>query len=325
MIRVATIGTSMITGRFAEAVHACPGIELECVLSRDAGRARDYAAAVGARRWGTSLEAAIADDGIDAFYIASPNTLHHEQALLALAGGKHVLVEKPATTLSADTADLVREARVRGVVLLEAIRSLYDPGFRTVRDLLPRLGRIRRVSFRFHQRSARYDRVLAGEKVNVFDPAMGGGALLDLGVYCVQPLVALFGEPRTVHALAVPVAGGADGAGAALLGYDGFVADLSYSKITRTESPSSIEGEDGTLTIDHLDDPRRLELLTGDGARAAHAVVKGGADKLANIGDALSHFVAAVAGTVDVTADQDRTMAAARVLDRIRAAATAKD
>lgn len=325
MIRIATVGTSMITGRFATAVHACSDTRLECVYSRDTDRARDYAGTLGARRWSSNLTALLGDGEIDAVYLASPNAVHHDQALQVIAAGKHVLVEKPATTSAADTAELVTAARERGVVFLEGIRSLYDPGFELLRQLLPRVGTVRRVSLRFHQRSARYDLVLAGERVNVFDPAMGGGALFDLGVYCVQPLVELFGEPRQVLALAVPIAGGADGAGAALVGYDGFVADLSYSKITLPGSGSCIEGEAGTILIDHLDDPRLLSVLTPGGTREEFVVRKDGTDKLANIADLLRRFVAAVKGSADITADQERSVLAARVLDRIRQGSGTED
>ena len=100
--------------------------------------------------------------------------------------------------------------------------------------------------------------MLAGERVNIFDPAMAGGALNDLGVYCAHALVNLFGEPERVVAALVPIASGADGAGAALAVYDGFVADLSWSKITDSALPSEIQGELGTLEIDAIDSARRL-------------------------------------------------------------------
>ena len=318
MIRVATIGTSMITRRFAAAVRQVDGIELACVYSRDPGRAAEVARELGAPATESDLERLLASPGIDAVYVASPNVVHHRQALAAIAAGKHVLVEKPATTSAAQTAELVAAARTAGVVFLEAIRSLYDPGYSLIRELLPRLGQVRRVTLRFHQRSPRYDRVLAGEPVNVFDPAMGGGALYDLGVYCTQSLVHLFGEPERILAALVPVASGADGAGAALAVYPGFVADLSFSKITTSALPSAIEGELGTLLIDHVDDPRRLTLLSLDRSEEEFTVTKRGDDQLANMADCVERFVAACTGRAEVAQEQERSIAAARVLDSIR-------
>lgn len=310
----------MITHRFAEAVRQVPGIELACVCSRDAGRAAAVAAELGAAWSSAELADVLASESIDAVYVASPNAVHQRQVLAAIQAGKHVLVEKPAVPTAAGFAGLVTEARDGGVVLLEAIRSVYDPGFVIVKSLLDQLGPIRRVSIRFHQRSARYDRLLAGELLNVFDPAMAGGALYDLGVYCIQPLVELFGEPESVLSRMVRVVGGADGAGVALASYPGFVADLSFSKITLSEVPSSIEGEAGTLLIDHIDDPRLLTLQRLDGSAEQIPVTKSADDKLANMVNCVERFVAAVSGEADVTADQNRSLTAARVLDAIRTA-----
>lgn len=95
-----------------------------------------------------------------------------------------------------------------------------------VREILPKVGRIRRVSLRYQKRSARYDQVLAGHMVNTFDPTMAGGVLMDLGVYCVHAMITLFGPPQHVTGASIPVASGVDGAGAVLAGYPGFIVDL---------------------------------------------------------------------------------------------------
>lgn len=320
MIRVATIGSSMITRRFAAAVREVEGIEIVCAYSRDPERAAEFAAELGAATSESDLDRLLASAGIDAVYVASPNSVHHAQALAAIAAGKHVLIEKPATTSAAQTAELVAAARAAGVVLLEEIRNVYDPGFALIRELLPRLGQIRRVSLRLHQRSARYDLVLAGETVNIFDPAMGGGAMYDLGVYCAQALVELFGEPEKVLAGLVQVAGGADGAGAALAIYPGFVADLSFSKITLPGLDNAIEGELGTLVFDDVCDPRRLTLRLLGGGEEEFTATSRGTDPLANMVYPTERFVQAVTDGADITAEQDRSIAAARVLDAIRGA-----
>ena len=320
MIRVATIGSSMITGRFVAAVSQVDGIEVSCVYSRDPERGAKFAADLGVPASESDLDRLLASPEIDAVYIASPNLVHYGQALAAIAAAKHVLIEKPATVSAAQTEELVAAARAAGVVLLEEVRNIYDPGFAVIRELLPRLGQIRRVSLRLHQRSARYDLVLAGEPVNIFDPALGGGAMYDLGVYCAQALVELFGEPERVLAALVPVATGADGAGAALAIYPGFVADLSFSKITLPGLGNAIEGELGTLVIDDLCDPRRLTLHSVGGGEQEFTTAKRGIDPLGNMVDATERFVQAVADGADITADQDRSIGSARVLDAIRGA-----
>lgn len=324
MIRVAAVGTSMITGRFAAAVAQCSGITLQSVHSRDPQRAADAAVRLGAVRPSSSWAELLASDDVDAVYLASPNALHAGQALDVLAAGKHVLLEKPACTTPEQFVQVVSAARAGGLVALEAIRSLYDPGYDLIHRLLDDLGPLRRASFRFHQRSARYDKVLAGEAVNVFDPSMGGGALFDLGVYCVHAMVDLLGAPESVQGFAVPVAGGADGAGAGLARYPGLVADLSYSKITVGDSTSSISGEAATLLIDHLGDPRQLRVERVDGSREEFTVDKRGEDPLANMLDCVEHFVAAVEGQVSITADQERSILAARVIAELRSGSSGR-
>ena len=321
-VRIATIGTSMITRRFAAAAADADGIELTHVYSRDPARAAAVATELGVPGWSSDLAALLACDAVDAVYVASPNSLHYPQARDALLAGKHVLVEKPATTSETQTAGLVELARDSGLVFLEAIRSLYDPGYALIRQTIATLGPIRRVSLCFHQRSARYDQVLAGGRVNVFDPALGGGALNDLGIYCVHALTDLFGEPTRVSAELVAIPGGTDGAGAVLAAYPGFVADLSFSKITAPGLPSVIEGEAASLVIDRLDDPRRLTLRPLDGAPQELLVTKRGEDQLANLLDCVERFAAAVTSRVEIAADQERSIATARLMDRVRQAAT---
>jgi scyllo-inositol 2-dehydrogenase (NADP+) len=266
MIRIATVGTGAITASFVDAVSRTQGVRLAVVHSRDARRAAELAARWGARPV-TSFAALLEADDVDAVYLASPNALHVVQAEAAIAAGKHVLVEKPAALSAPEWMRLVAAARAAGVVVLEAMRTAYDPGFAEVRRLLPELGAIRRASLRFESRSARYDRVLAGEQVNVFDPAMGGGALRDLGVYGLFAMVALFGEPDDVSGRAVEVASGAPGAGIVVARYPGLVVDVSYSKITRSLLASEIQGEDATLTVDRIASPRRLVVSSADGSR----------------------------------------------------------
>lgn len=324
MIRIATIGTSVITETFADAVAAAEvgeGIAITAVTSRDAAKARAFADRIGLTTANATddLDDLLRSGAVDAVYIASPNGAHAAQARTAIAAGLHVFVEKPATTASAEWDELVAAARAAGVVVFEGMRNVYDPGFAAVRDVLPELGTLRRASFSYCQRSARYDRVLAGETPAIFDPALGGGALWDLGVYPISAMVALFGEPDAVAAVSPRIATGVEGAGTALLAYpgaagDGMIGEVTYSKITRSDVPSEIQGELGTLEIDHIAQPRHLVLTTIDGARREIPI-----DAAANnMRYEVERFAALVAGA-DPAADQARTAGVLRVIERIRA------
>ncbi|MGC3995789.1 MAG: Gfo/Idh/MocA family oxidoreductase [Propionicimonas sp.] len=318
MLRFATIGTSWITTQFADAVARVPGVEVAAVYSRDAGRAEAFAGRLGVAAWSDDLEALLASGDVDAVYVASPNATHARAGLRPLC--------KPAATCwwrsrprstAAEFERLAAVANAAGLVLLEGMRTAYDPGTARVRDLLGELGTLRRVSLRYAQRSSRYDQVLAGERVNIFDPAMGGGALNDLGIYCVGALVDLFGEPERVLAATVPVASGADGAGAALAVYPGLVVDVSWSKITASDVPSEVQGERGTLVIDHLPAPRHLEVRLLDGGSELVELAVEPFDLRYEV----ERFAALCAGTADASRDHRRTLAALRTMDAIRAAA----
>ncbi|HSN10633.1 MAG TPA: Gfo/Idh/MocA family oxidoreductase, partial [Propionibacteriaceae bacterium] len=275
---------------------------------------RDFASSLGVDRVVTDLDELLADPDVDAVYVASPNSVHTEQALAAVRAGKHVLVEKPAVTAATEWASLRAEARERGVVVLEAMRTEYDPGLEVVREVIGSLGTIRRVRLSYEKRSSRYDQVLAGERVNIFDPALAGGALFDLGVYCIHALVALFGEPERVQASSVTIASGTDGAGTALCTYPGFVAEVCWSKITTSTLPSEVQGELGTLLIDSIASPSSLTVQRLDGTSTTRALPP----LRHTLYDEVARFVELVRGKDDATYDQDLTAATLRVIDEIR-------
>ncbi|KTS64294.1 hypothetical protein NS206_09040 [Microbacterium testaceum] len=314
MIRIGIVGTSSISERFAEAVGVVDGVEVRRVASRDEERARAFAEKIGAPGIALGLEGLLDAGDVDAVYLASPNSAHVAQAQTVLDAGIPVLVEKPATLTAPQWEELVGRAAARGVVLLEAMRSAYDPGLAAVADLLPRLGTVRRVSLRYEKRSARYDHVLAGEQTNIFDPALGGSALRDLGVYPLHALVHLFGVPRAVQGVRIGIASGTDGLGSALAAYDGFVADIAWSKITDTALSSEIQGEGASLRIDAIDAPRVLEVTPRGGDVE---VVRVEAHENVMVGE-VERFRDAIGGA-DIRADQERTTAALRLVDALLA------
>lgn len=316
MIRFATLGTSAITERFIDAARRVDGVEIAVAVSRDGERARAFADRHGIPGAGADL-AALADDGsVDAVYIGSPNGAHAAQAHDAIAAGLHVLLEKPATPTAAEWAQLVAAAAERGVIVFEGMRNVYDPGFARLRELLPLVGTVRRASFGLCQRSARYDLVLQGEMPNIFDPALAGGALYDLGVYPLSAAVDLFGEPDAVSGSLVALPTGVDGAGTALLDYRGLVVDIAFSKITASSRPAEVQGELGTLTIDRITDPRTLVFTPLHGEPQEHRI--SAADN--NMEYEVARFARLVRGEADAATDTARTLAVLRTVERIRAA-----
>lgn len=268
MIRVATIGTSAITGSLLDALTKVEGVTFVGTLSRDAERAAAFTAKHHGTRPFTSLDELAGSADVDAVYIGSPNALHCPQALACIAGGKHVLVEKPFCANARQAHKVFAAAEAAGVVALEAMRPLHDPAFHTLKDAIAELGAVRRATLRFGKYSSRYDEILAGRRTNIFDCAMASGSLMDIGVYTVEPLIELFGTPQRVCASAAlldeqtrELTGGAlDGAGVIMASYPGMVATLHHSKITNDLASSQIEGELGTLTIEGISAPSTARL-----------------------------------------------------------------
>ena len=270
MLRIATIGTSMITDDFIQVVNANDQAAFVGTLSRDSDRGAAFTAERGGERNFTSLDELAAAAGVDAVYIGSPNALHYEQALACIAGGKHVIVEKPFCATEAQALEVFRTAEAAGVVALEAMRPLHDPAFHAIEDALGEIAPIRRASLRFGKYSSRYNEILAGRATNIFDCNMASGSLMDIGVYTVEPMVEIFGMPSGLTSMTTlldPTTrqltnGPIDGCGSILASYGGgrISVELAHSKITNDLLPSQIEGERGTIRIDHLSTPRNVRI-----------------------------------------------------------------
>ena len=264
-INFGVIGTNVITERFLEAGKDAEGFCLRGVYSRSREKAVDFARKHGADLAFDSLEDMDSCKEIDAVYVASPNSLHASQSIQMLKGGKHVLCEKPIASNQREFEEMKKVALENRRVLLEAMRSVYSPGFQAIRENLHKLGKIRRVSFQYCQYSRRYDNFKKGIIENAFNPALSNGALMDIGVYCVHPLVSLFGKPEKVISSSLKLSNGIDGACTILTEYPDFQGELLYSKITDSRVPSQIQGEEGSLVIREIPDPQEVVLYYRDG------------------------------------------------------------
>ncbi len=273
-IRFATIGTNFIVDRFLKAAQRCGGLEYAAVYSRKEETATRFAETYGVKSIYTDLEELAASEQIDAVYIASPNFLHCRQAVLMMEHGKHVICEKPAASNAQELEQMLDAAYSNQVIFLEAMRSVYDPGFAAIQENLKKLGKIRRADFRFCQYSSRYDKFKAGIIENAFKPELSNGALMDIGVYCVHPLVKLFGKPKSIQADAILLENGVDGAGTILARYKEMQAELIYSKITNSYIPSEIQGEDGCMLIDKIQDTAEITICNRSGEREVIRIEK---------------------------------------------------
>lgn len=313
-INIATVGTSGITENFISVIHSLNVLSLKGVYSRDIKKAKAFAEKHRAEKYYDRLDEMAHDPLIDAVYIASPNFLHYSQTMLFLQAGKHVLCEKPLASNYREAEEMFRTARENGRILLEAIRPAYDPGLQIIRDNLPELGKIRRVSFQYGKYSSKYDGFLAGKDQNIFSPECSAGALMDMGVYCVNPLVILFGLPKKIQADCVKLRNGIDGEGMVLMNYGDMTADISYSKITDSRLRSEIQGEKGTMVISSIAIPRKAEIFYRNGDREELHIP----DCENNMVFEAETFSKAIAGQTDVSEYQEKTMESMKLMDEVR-------
>lgn len=254
-IRFGVVGTNFITDWIIAGAREDERFELAAVCSRTIERGTEYAAKHNIPHIFTSLEDMVQSDVIDAVYIASPNYKHAEQSILAMRHGKHVLCEKPLASNAREARQMVEASKQYGVTLMEAMKSTLSPNFIAVKDNLHRIGTPRRYFASFCQYSSRYDKFKEGIILNAFRPELSNGAMMDIGVYTLYPLIALFGRPQSINAQGIVLSSGVDGQGAVNMQYDGFNATVLYSKIANSQLPAEIEGEDGNILIDRIQTP----------------------------------------------------------------------
>jgi len=265
MIRFATIGTNWITEEFIKAGREISNFTLAAVYSRTEEKAKQFALKVGAERIFTSLKEMAENSEIDAVYIASPNSLHAEQAIFLMNHGKHILCEKPLASNTSEVQAMMEAAKQNKIVLMEAMKTTLLPNFRAVQKHIHKIGKVRRYFASYCQYSSRYDAYKQGGVLNAFNPAFSSGALMDIGIYCLYPMVVLFGKPRHIKANSFLLESGVDGQGSILLDYGDMGGVIMYSKITNSHTPSEIQGEEGSIIMDAIHTPQKVEIRYRDG------------------------------------------------------------
>lgn len=265
MINFGIIGTSWISNEFIRCANLTGDFKLNAVYSRTEERAAQFASKYMAKEIFTSLEDMAKSNLIDAVYIASPNSCHAYQAKIFLKNKKHVLCEKPIASNLSQLEDMIDVAKQNKVLLMEALKSSFLPNFKTIKENLYKIGKIRRYFGTYCQYSSRYDKYKAGENPNTFNPQFSNGSVMDIAIYCIYPLIQLFGKPNDISAKGVILESGVDGEGSILLSYDDMDAVIIHSKITNSSLPSEIQGEKGNIIIDKIHTPENIKIVYRNG------------------------------------------------------------
>ena len=247
-IRWGILSTGHIAGRFAEALNFLPDAALVAVGSRDQATAEAFASTYGCNRAYDSYEALAADPDIDIIYIGMPHAFHLENAALCLRAGKAVLCEKAFTINASEAREMVALAREKGVFLMEAMIPRCVPLMKEVMGWVQsgRIGELRMV------KASRCARGTFDPKGRHMNPELGGGSLLDVGVYVISFAYQCFGR-KPLETTGVVHMGplGSDEQGVALLKYDhGEIANLTFALQTEAVNDAYLYGTEGYIKID---------------------------------------------------------------------------
>ena len=309
--RFGIVGTGRISDWVLKGAVMDPRFEAAAVCSRSQEKGKAFTEAHGIGKVYTDIDAMASDPDIDAIYIGTPNSTHHDLAIRCMNHGKHVLCEKPMASNAREAGEMIGAAKENGVMLMEAMISTLCPNFAAARKRLTEMGAVRHYFASFCQYSSKYDlvkRIIAGvddsEVPSSLNPDRCGGALMDIGIYPVYPMVALFGRPKGIKAdvitCEVPVTPGRfdrlsdrDGSndrygrsgrkadaepaeasgrwkrvdlqGSVLFEYEGMSASVLYSKIADSRLRTEISCDGGIISLDQIHICRNA-LMTRRGA-----------------------------------------------------------
>ncbi len=240
------IGPGKIAAKFAVALPLAGRASLGAVASRDEDRAKEFAGKSGAARYYTRYEELAADPDIDAVYIATPHGFHAEHAILCLQHGKAVLCEKPMALSARQVEKMIAAARDNKAFLMEAMWTRFLPVIEKVLELIRdgRLGTVKQVrgDFGFYASFNPAGRL--------YDLRLGGGSLLDIGIYPLFLCLLLLGEPDSIHAAGHLSPTGSDETCQAILSYrDGRSALISSTLACQTAITAEINGTEGMIQL----------------------------------------------------------------------------
>jgi predicted dehydrogenase len=320
VVRWGILSTANIgRGAVIPAIHHSAGGEVVAVASRDAGRAREFAAANGIPRAHGAYEALLEDDGVDAVYIPLPNSMHLEWTVRLAEAGKHVLCEKPLGLTAAECDAMAAAAGHAGVVCMEAFMYRFHPRIDRVLELIAKgaIGEMRSIYSAFTFKLTKPDNIR-------WMPELGGGSLMDVGCYCVNVSRTMArAEPVEVQAVATWTDRDVDAQLAGLLRFEhGVTAQFDCALTMERREVFHVAGTDGHLEIAGAFLPGTgdvtIEEYHGRGESVSHPVA--GADEYQLM---VEHFAACVASGIPVRYPLAEAAANMRVIEALYRSARA--
>ena len=236
------LGPGNIAHQFAQGLSVTEKGKIHAVGSRDISRAKAFAEQYGAEKFYGSYEELIMDDDLDIIYIATPHHLHYELTKKCFDQGKNVLCEKPICINSRQFEELRLYAKEKNVFYMDAIWTRFHPIIKKSLELVHEIGEIKTIKADFGFK-ADYD-----PNSRLFNPELGGGTILDIGIYTLFMPLLFLGKPDTINANAIIGETGVDNSSAMILSYNnGAIASLLSTFMTNTSTEAEISGTKGKI------------------------------------------------------------------------------
>ena len=251
MLKLGIIGTGQISHEFIKAAKLSGHYDLQAVYSRSLATAQAFAQDYQNVELFCDLTDFL-NRAFDVVYIASPNSLHFEQAKQVILAGKHAIIEKPAVSLPEEWKKLVALSKQEEVFIFEAARNYHEEAFAIIQGFL-KDKTVWGAHFTYAKYSSKMQALLSGKEPNVFSAKFSGGALMDLGIYPVYAAIRLFGSPQSARYSAQQLPNTIDLNGVGALIYPDFQVGIQAGKNINSNLPAEIYMDQGTLTLDSIE------------------------------------------------------------------------
>jgi len=246
VIRWGILGAGRIARKFASDLKLVSDAQLVAIGSRSMESAEEFAAEFPLQYKHDSYEALAANENVDVIYIATPHNLHYENTLLCLQHNKAVLCEKPFAMNVHQTKEMIALAKEKNIFLMEALWTKFLPHYNKLQSLLKenKLGEARSVLINFGFRPSK------PAPARMYDPALGGGTIMDIGIYNVFMAMSVLGKPDVIEASMTPAATGVDEQCAILFKYkNGALAQLFSTFSSDLATEADISGTEGRIRL----------------------------------------------------------------------------
>ena len=256
-MKIGILGAGNISRKVAPALVALPEVDCYAVASRDLEKAKTFAAEFGFEKAYDNYEALLSDPAVELVYVATPHSHHFEHMMLCLEHGKNVICEKAFTMNAQQAKEVCAAAREQGLYVAEAIWTRYMPSRKMIQDILDSgiIGKPNTLT-------ANLSYVIS-DKRRIYDPALAGGALLDIGVYGLNFALMHFGSDIVrVESSVTKMKTGVDGMEVITLHYrDGRMAVLTHSVYCRSDRMGIIHGDQGYLVVENINNPQSIQVF----------------------------------------------------------------